>query len=236
MEISIKRAESQPLPERIDTGKATITKPELIKAYNDFETAYKENKPLTVAEQLRFGRLKKYGDKAQGLNKFTKCPNKPTQHLDIAKLNKAPLNITEEKAQFVIDNINDGLTFIQSCEKESIKPKDFLKFIDEPNNQELKQAYYNSRILLAEWYLERRERLEKDLRTNQIDSATYSTLANDYKYLAGKLAPLAYGDKIQLDAQINKTQTFELINSDKVKQLNSLLNPDIIDAEYQETE
>lgn len=236
MEISIKQAESQPLPSRIDTGKAIITKPELIKAYKDFENAYKEKKPLTVAEQLRFGRLKKYGDNSQSLNKFTKCPNKPTQHLDIAKLNKAPLNITEEKALKIIDNINDGLTFIQSCEKESIKPKDFLKYIDEPNNQEIKQAYYNSRILLAEWYLERRERLEKDLRTNQIDSATYSTLANDYKYLAGKLAPLAYGDKIQLDAQINKTQTYELINSDKVKQLNSLLNPEVIDAEYKETD
>ena len=66
MEIEIKQAESQELPSRIDTGKATITKPELIKAYNDFEAAYKENKPLSVAEQLRFGRLKKYGDKAQG--------------------------------------------------------------------------------------------------------------------------------------------------------------------------
>ena len=73
---------------------------------------------------------------------------------------------------------------------------------------------------MAEYYLSRREYLEEDLRNNKIDSSTYSTLANDYKYLAGKLAPLAYGDKIQLDAQINKTQTYELINSDKVKQLN----------------
>ena len=88
---------------------------------------------------------------------------------------------------------------------------------------------------MAEWYLERRESLEKDLRANKIDSSTYSTLANDYKYLAGKLAPLAYGDKIQLDAQIVKADLTESINADKIKQLNSLLNANIIDCEYIES-
>ena len=70
--------------------------------------------------------------------------------------------------------------------------------------------------------------------SGRIDSSTYSTLANDYKYLAGKLAPLAYGEKIQLDAQIVKADVTESISSEKIKQLNNLLQSNIIDAEYSE--
>ena len=87
---------------------------------------------------------------------------------------------------------------------------------------------------MAEWYLEKRERLENDLKSGRIDSSTYSTLANDYKYLAGKLAPLSYGEKIQLDAQIVKADIAENISSEKIKQLNNLLQSNIIDAEYSE--
>lgn len=233
MEISIKQAESQPLPSRIDTGKAVITKPELIKAYFELQER-KDKHDLNVAEQKRFGRLKKYGDNAPAQNKITGLQPNTSKTVTLAKLNKNPLNMTRDKAETIIELINNGSTFIQACKHESIKPKDFLEFLECDTNLDLKKKYYSARILLAEWYLDRREQLEKELRENKIDSSTYSTLANDYKYLAGKLAPLAYGDKIQLDAQINKTQTFELINSDKVKQLNSLLNPEVIDAEYEE--
>ena len=233
MQIEIKQAESQELPSRIDTGKATITKPELIKAYFELQKR-KDKKELNVAEQKRLGRLKKYGDSAPAQNKITGLKPNTSKSVPLAKLNKNPLNMTREKAEKIIELINNGNTFIQSCKLESIKPKDFLEFLEKDSNLDLKQKYFNARILLAEWYLDRREQLEKELRENKIDSSTYSTLANDYKYLAGKLAPLAYGDKIQLDAQINKTQTYELINSDKVKQLNSLLNPEVIDAEFEE--
>ena len=124
---------------------------------------------------------------------------------------------------------------IKACEITSIRPKDFLCFIDKIENKDLKNLYYNARVTLAEWYLEKRERLENDLKSGRIDCSTYSTLANDYKYLAGKLAPLAYGDKIQLDAQIVKADLTESINADKIKQLNSLLNANIIDCEYIES-
>ena len=90
--------------------------------------------------------------------------------------------------------------------------QDFLEFLEEDSNLDLKKKYYSARILLAEWYLDRREQLEKELRENKIDSSTYSTLANDYKYLAGKLAPLAYGDKIQLDAYLQKGKKMESMN------------------------
>lgn len=227
-----KQSESEPLPERIDTGRATITNPELIAKY--LELSEKEKKcQNTTAERLRLHRLKKYGDNATGQNKITgEHTNTPSKQISLEKLNKSPLTINRAKAQEIIERINDGNTMIKACEITSIRPKDFLCFIDNIENKDLKNLYYNARVTLAEWYLEKRERLENDLKSGRIDCSTYSTLANDYKYLAGKLAPLAYGDKIQLDAQILKADISEAVNPDKIKQLNNLLQSNIIDTDF----
>lgn len=227
-----KQTESEPLPDHIDTGRAMITDPALIAKY--IELSEKEKKHQnTTAERLRLHRLKKYGDQATGKNKITgEHTNTPSKQISLEKINRAPLTINRTQAEKIIDLINDGNTLIKSCEITSIKPKDFLKFLDCTENKDLKSQYYNARVVLAEWYLEKRERLENDLKAGRIDCSTYSTLANDYKYLAGKLAPLAYGDKIQLDAQIVKADISESINADKIKQLNNLLQSNIVDADF----
>ena len=212
-----------------------LTNPALIAKFKELSEKEKRHEN-TAAERLRLHRLKKYGDNATGQNKITgEHTNTPSKQISLEKLNKSPLTINRAKAQEIIDLINDGHTMIKACEITSIRPKDFLCFIDNIENKDIKNLYYNARVTLAEWYLEKRERLENDLKSGRIDCSTYSTLANDYKYLAGKLAPLAYGDKIQLDAQIVKADLTESINADKIKQLNSLLNANIIDCEYIES-
>ena len=209
-----------------------LTNPALIAKFKELSEKEKRHEN-TAAERLRLHRLKKYGDNATGQNKITgEHTNTPSKQISLEKLNKSPLTINRAKAQEIIEHINDGNTMIKACEITSIRPKDFLCFIDEIENKDLKNLYYNARVTLAEWYLEKRERLENDLKSGRIDCSTYSTLANDYKYLAGKLAPLAYGDKIQLDAQIKQQHNVELVSSDKIKELNTLLNNNIIDAEF----
>jgi hypothetical protein len=225
---SAESSESIQIPEN-------LTNPALIAKFKELSEKEKRHEN-TAAERLRLHRLKKYGDNATGQNKITgEHTNTPSKQISLEKLNKLPLTINRAKAQEIIDHINDGCTMIKACEITSIRPKDFLYFIDDIENKDLKNLYYNARVTLAEWYLEKRERLENDLKSGRIDCSTYSTLANDYKYLAGKLAPLAYGDKIQLDAQIVKADLTESINADKIKQLNSLLNANIIDCEYIES-
>jgi hypothetical protein len=222
-------AESVQIPEN-------LTNPALIAKFKELSEKEKRHEN-TAAERLRLHRLKKYGDNATGQNKITgEHTNTPSKQISLEKINRAPLTINRAKAQEIIDLINDGNTMIKACEITSIKPKDFLCFVDNIENKDLKTLYYNARVTLAEWYLEKRERLENDLKSGRIDCSTYSTLANDYKYLAGKLAPLAYGDKIQLDAQIVKADISESINADKIKQLNNLLQSNIIDADYTENE
>lgn len=198
---------------------ANITKPELKKAFLELQEKKDNAEQMTVAEQLRLGRLKKYGDSVLNQGSITK--QKPAKQITLAKLNQATNTATTQAAQKVVDLINDGKTLIQACEQLSIKPKQFLKIIDEPQNFEIKKEFYRARILLAEWYLDRRERLEEDLKAGRIDPSTYTSLSSDYKYLAGKLAPLAYGEKIQLDAQIN--HSVELPSNEKLSELNKLL-------------
>lgn len=229
-----KQTESAELPDRIDTGKAILTDSALIAKYSELEKKFKSSEKMTVKEQLQRGRLKKYGDNATGKNKLVDIPNKPSRDITLEQANNNPITPTNERFAQVTESVFNGKEFITACKENDIKPKDFLNWIERPENQKEKIKFYNARICLAEYYLHRRETLENDLLSGRIDTSTYSTLANDYKYLAAKLHPAAYGDKIQLDAQINKQNTVEIINGDKIKELNNLLNADIIDADFTE--
>lgn len=193
-------SESEPLPDSIDTGKTVITKPELIRAYLELDKKEKSD-GRTVAESRQYYRLKKYGDGARSQNKLLGTPkNRPTRVDTLEALNNNPITPTRQKIRDVIDSVYSGDNPIEACKKNDIRPKDFFKYLDEVEFTEEKAEFFRARCILAEYYLHRREMLEKDLLCGKIDSSTYGTLASDYKYLAGKLWPVAYGEKIQLDA------------------------------------
>lgn len=88
--------------------------------------------------------------------------------------------------------------------------------------RELKSEFSRARTLFAEFCLFRREQLEAQLLAGEIDSATYTTLSADYKYLAGKFAPAIYGDKITVNSSVTHNVT-TAVDTSKVAQLNSLL-------------
>ena len=231
--IKQEKNESEPLPERIDTGKAIITDPVLIAKYAELEKKEKTH-TATVKESRQYYRLKKHGDSTQAKNKLLQKPsNTPSRQISLEQANNNPITPTAERAKNTIEAIYNGKDFITACKDNDIRPKDFYILIDKPEFSEEKQNFFRARCLLAEYYLYKRESLEKDLLNGRIDSATYSTLANDYKYLAGKLHPAAYGDKIQLDAQINKQSTVEVLNTDKIKALSDMISG-AIDAEFEE--
>ena len=228
-----KNKEPEPLPDRIDTGKATITDPALIAKFTELEKKEKTH-TATVKESRQYYRLKKHGDAAPAKNKLTQSPtNTPTRQITLSQANTNPITPTAERLKNTIEDIYNGLDFISACQKNDMRPKDFYILIDKPEFSEDKQNFFRARCLLAEYYLYKRESLEKDLLSGHIDSATYSTLASDYKYLAGKLHPAAYGDKIQLDAQINKQSTVEVLNTDKIKALSDMISG-TIDADFEE--
>lgn len=217
-------------PKKIDTGKSVITDELVAKEY----TALKDKPYLTAKETMRLHRIEKYGDKAVAKHKMSVFKNKPSYTKTLDKMDDYGVEQKEERVKDVIEDIYRGVNVIEACENHMVEPKYFFKIIEKPEYQEDKINFLNARITQAEYYLYRREKLEKDLLAGRIDTATYSALSSDYKYLAAKLAPLAYGDKIQFEANVNKVNTYELINSDKVKELNNLITSNIIDAEFTE--
>lgn len=233
MIIDIKKPEKKEekkLPEKVDTGRAIITDERVIKEYETL----KEKEFLTAKEKLRMNRIKKYGDKSYAKHKMGGFKNHPTHCPSLATIENTTGLQSENKVRLVIEDIYNGVNLIEACEKHDLKPKFFFNVLEKEEFAEDKVNFLNARITLAEYYLYRREKLEKDLLEGKIDTPTYSALSSDYKYLAGKLAPLAYGDKIQLEARVNKSNTFEVINTEKVQELNNLLTSNIIDAEFSE--
>lgn len=230
MIINIKRKKD--LPKEIDLGDKKITNPKIIEEYERLKEK-KEDGTIKAKEILRLSRIKKQGDEMKYQQVLEKKRNTPTRCSSLKDMNNIKIKQREEKIPLIIDDIYGGMNMIEACEKHDIKPRFFLSTLEKEEFRELKEQFINARISLAEYYLYRRERLEKDLLDKKIDTTTYSALSQDYKFLAGKLAPLAYGDKIQFDAQINRHNTVEVINSDKVMELNRLLTSNIVDAEFE---
>lgn len=106
---------------------------------------------------------------------------------------------------------------------------------------ELKSEFVRARCIFAEFCLYKREMLENQLLNGEIDSATYATLANDYKYLAAKFAPSMYGDRISIESTITQ-KTTSMPSMDKVQELNALINNNLLagesikEAEYVEAD
>lgn len=218
--INISFDDSQKMPDS-----CSITDSGLKKAFAKLEEK-KKNHTLTVAESRRYQRLKKHGDAVQ--NKASIKGNKPSKAINLEILNTLPTKPTQEKIKQVVDRVSDGLNVIEACKQSDIAPKIFFRELDKQQNFELKAEFFRARCLLAEYYLARREQLEEDLKQGRVDCSTYSALSSDYKYLAGKLHPAAYGDKIKLD--IETSQADSIPSQERLSELNKLLNT--VDVDY----
>ena len=197
---------------------ANITRPELKKAFKKLAKKKDQNK-LTVKEARQYQRLKKHGDGITSKASIT--GNNPTPPICLEQLNNLPTP-SHNKLRQVIDSVYNGVNPITACKQLDIAPKHFFNELEKAENFALKAEYYRARCLLAEFYLQRRESLENDLKNGRIDSSTYSCLSNDYKYLAGKFAPLAYGDKIRLD--ITSENATSTPDNNTLAELNNLIN------------
>lgn len=197
---------------------ANITRPELKKAFKKLAEK-KSQKKLTVREARQYQRLKKQGDSVTSKASIT--GNKPTPPVRLEELNRLPTP-SHNKIKQVIEEVYNGINPIDGCRKADISPKQFFNELEKPENLALKADFFRARCLLAEFYLQRRESLENDLKNGRIDSSTYSCLSADYKYLAGKFAPLAYGDKIRLD--ITAENVTSAPDNNTLAELNNLIN------------
>lgn len=161
-----------------------------------------------------------------------------------------------ETVKAIIDSVYNGINPIKAIKDSPLTPRQFYNLLDgnikgqeklftieeleeikqkKINFEEIKKEFTRARAIFAEFCLFKREELESQLLAGEIDCSTYSTLSNDYKYLAGKFAPAIYGDKISIDTTTTHNVNHS-INAEQVKSLNALLNKGLepIDAQFEE--
>lgn len=219
-----------------------ITRPEVIAEYKRIKAI--PHKERTAKEGIRLNNILKHGDKSPNKNKMRQANNMPrkpkTKTPSLAELNNtpdqnAPINIIAQ----VTDAIYNGINPIQACINLNIKPRKFYEELEKSQNLSLKNEYYHARECYAEFCLHRRELLELQLLSGEIDSSTYRTLADDYKFLASKFYPKVYGDKINIESNVATTVT-HTVDNERIMQLNQMLSGGLledkraVDAEFEE--
>lgn len=161
-----------------------------------------------------------------------------------------------EVVRAIIDSVYNGINPIKAIKDSPLTPRQFYNLLDgnikgqerlftvdeleeikqkKINFEEIKKDFTRARGIFAEFCLFKREELESQLLAGEIDCSTYSTLSNDYKYLAGKFAPAIYGDKVSIETTTTHNVNHS-INAEQVKSLNALLNKGLepIDAQFEE--
>lgn len=246
MIYELKNGKTIERPEIKDRQGRLITRPEVVAEYKRIKSI--PHKERTAKEGIRLNNILKHGDACPNKNKMRKA-NGMTSRASVhsptlAELNKTDstgTSNTESAIARVTDLIYQGINPIQACIQLHIKPRDFYRELDKCPDSCLINDYYHARECYAEFCLHRREILELQLLSGEIDSSTYRTLADDYKFLASKFYPKVYGDKINIESTSNATVT-HTIDNNRIMQLNQLLNGGLlesngaVDAEFEEVD
>ncbi len=182
----------------------------------------------TTKDKMRLNKIKRDGDHCRAQNKFKLCSNNPEPIVELEDLNNAAELKTEAQAHQVINSIYSGKLPIEAMNEAGISPKSFYRFLRRGENTVLRSEFLNAREVFAEYCLFKRQLLEEQLLRGVIDSSTYTTLAADYKYLAAKFHPAAYGDKLKLETDVKHTARLE-VSQTRVKALNALLSGNLLE-------
>lgn len=199
------------------------------------------HKDRTPKDNIRLAAIRRDGDNVRNKNKFKQVTPTTPDPTTLAELNRPAGQMSAQAAQEVIDRMYLGESPIQAIKNCNYTPKSFFCFLDEEEkkgNFSLKSSYFLARECLAEFYLYKRDLYEKQLLCGEIDSSTYSAVASDIKYLASKLFPRVYGDRVTIDTNVRGAVGVEA-SPEKIQRLNALLSggqlpPPVVDVEFSE--
>lgn len=221
-----------------------ITKPELIAEIRRIDSLDIK----TAKDKLRRHTIYKYGDNAQPstvakakknnnlLNKDeltqTQTRTRVTKRTNV---NRPQDHLTEDKIKTVIEDIYNGLDPVSACKKNNVTYMKFSKELNKDGFSSLKNEFLNARVTLADNYIFKINTLQDKLLKGEVDACTYSAIARDLMYLAGKFAPATFGDKISIE-KTQKVEVNHTIDQNKIASLNKLLAlpSNEIEAEFEE--
>jgi hypothetical protein len=106
----------------------------------------------------------------------------------------------KDRAKKIIDNLENGMTIQSACKLLGLDPKQLFRELDK--DPLLRQAYMSARANRSDLYADE----IIDISDNEPDSSKARNMIDARKWVASKLAPQQYGDRID----VNMNQTLDI--------------------------
>lgn len=106
------------------------------------------------------------------------------------------VKIDDEVFSAICDELSDGVTVEEACNKHGVLYRTFRKYI-EKSDENIGQLYARAREWRGEACLMKIDSIMRKLEAGEIDSATANVLINTEKWKASKFYPKMYGDRQQ---------------------------------------
>ena len=108
--------------------------------------------------------------------------------------------------QELIDCVSQGESLHAWCKRNDIPYTTVRRWID--NVPDRKHEYERARIARAEWHVSDIESMLTDVRNGTLDPAAARVIAENKRWLASRMDPHLWGERIQVDANVNIHQQY----------------------------
>ena len=132
----------------------------------------------------------------------------------------------QQLQQELVDCVSQGESLHAWCKRNDIPYTTVRRWIDSVPAR--KHDYEQARIARAEWHVADIESMLTDVRNGSLEPSAARVIAENKRWIASRMDPHLWGDKVQIDANVNIHQqyleaikgltiegTFEHIEDDK---------------------
>jgi len=108
--------------------------------------------------------------------------------------------------QELVDCVSQGESLHAWCKRKDIPYTTVRRWIDSVPAR--KSEYEQARIARAEWHVSDIEEMMTEVRQGSLDPASARVIAENKRWIASRMDPHLWGDKVQIDANVNIHQQY----------------------------
>lgn len=119
------------------------------------------------------------------------------------------LAMSEDASQLqqeLVDCVSQGESLHAWCKRKDIPYTTVRRWIDSVPAR--KNEYEQARIARAEWHVSDIEEMMTEVRQGNLDPASARVIAENKRWIASRMDPHLWGDKVQIDANVNIHQQY----------------------------
>lgn len=112
----------------------------------------------------------------------------------------------ESLQQELVDCVSQGESLHAWCKRKDIPYTTVRRWIDSVPAR--KSDYERARIARAEWHVADIESMLTDVRNGELDASSARVIAENKRWIASRMDPHLWGEKVQIDANVNIHQQY----------------------------